>query len=144
MTFVEKEFYHIPPAPDAPVSEWESWMTREKRARAAHRAQYTRSLDVDPEGFESMFHTHDAPVKVNGVYRQSEAFVGFSGSSEDNTLDFDPACHQNQEREIYLAEMETHRHTQGKTSRGKKSRQNRLRRAAKKARRLELSKRNLH
>jgi hypothetical protein len=128
--FVEKEFYHEPPSPEAPAQEWETWMTREKRSRAAHKAQHTKSLEHDQEAYDSMFADEGLTVKVNGVYRQQGAFIGFAGSAEEGTLTMERGVAEDQERKLAVVNMEAHRHTRGSRSRNRNAR----RRANRKAR----------
>lgn len=111
--FVEKEFYHEPPTPDASPEVWEKWLAREKKSRAAHKAQHTKAQEVDPEAYESMFHSEGFAVKVNGVYKQQDSFVGFGGSKEDGTLTIEPGVKEDQEHRINLAQMEVLRHRKG-------------------------------
>jgi len=128
--FVEKEFYHEPPEANASPEVWEKWLTREKRSRAAHKAQYTKSLEVDPEAYEDMFHSQGFAVKVNGVYKQQDAFVGFGGSKEDGTLTIEPGVEQEVTKQAIMSRWEP-------TKRGTKSRSRHARRkASKKARML--------
>ena len=127
--FVEKDFYNTPPAPDASPKVWEAWMAKEKRSRAAAKAQHTKSQEHNPDGFQAFFHDSGYPVKRDGVYRQDSAFVGFSGSKDEGTLSVDVGVADTQERDIALANMEAKRHTSGNKSRSKNAR----RRANKKA-----------
>lgn len=120
--FVEKEFYHEPPKPNATPEEWEKWMAREKRSRAAHKAQHTKSQEVDPEAYESMFHSEGFAVKVNGVHRQQDRFVGFGGSKEDGTLTIEPGVKEDQEHRLALVNMEQHRNRRGSRSRSRHAR----------------------
>lgn len=131
--FVERDFYHTPPTPDASPEEWERWMTREKRSRAAHKAQHTKSLEHDPEGWETMFHTSGPPVKVNGVFRQSDAFVGFTGSKESGDLSIDVAVQDDQEHIMSLVNMEKFRNRRGGKTRSKNARRRRNRKARQQA-----------
>lgn len=127
--FQEKEFYHDPPASDASPEEWEQWMEREKKSRAAHKAQHTKSLEHNPEGFDDIFHSSGVPVKVNGVFRQQEAFVGFSGSKEEGTLEIEPGVAEDQERTMAIVHMEQYRNRRGHRSRNRNARRRKNRKA---------------
>jgi hypothetical protein len=132
MSFIEKDFYHEPPKPDAKPEEWETWLGREKKARAAHKAQYTKAQEIDTEAYESMFPQTGMPLKINGVYKQQGAFIGFAGNKETNTLSIEMVQRETQEHELTLRNMEQNRNQRGNKSRAKEAR----RRANRKARLL--------
>ena len=131
--FVEKDFYHEPPKPDATPIEWEEWLNKEKKSRAAHKANYTKQQETDSEAYESMFPQTGTPLKINGVYKQTDAFVGFAGNKENNTLSIELAQKDTQEHHLALTNMETNRSKRGSKSRSKSAR----RRANRKAKLLE-------
>jgi hypothetical protein len=130
MTFVEKEFYHEPPATQDKAA-WEEWMLREKRSRAAHKAAHTRTLAVDMESYETMFPSGGATVKIDGVWKQQDSFIGFSGSAEDGTTQMEAVMPEQQEKIMALARMEESRNTRGRKSRNRNARRRKNRKAKK-------------
>lgn len=121
LTFVEKEFYCRPPEKDADPKEWEEWLLKEKRKRAAHKAAFTRSLKHE-EMPEEMQQTTQR--KIGGVWRQVTP-VGFNGSAEDGDLTLEPTQDAQQNKLHVLKAWSQQGTKRGTRSKGRHARRRR-------------------
>lgn len=132
MTFVRKDFYSTPPAPDATPEEWSTWSAADDLKARAAKAAYTKSLEhtETPEWLSA----DSVSKSTGGVHRQSTAvgFIGAEGDIRAERIDDAPLADSCAEHRAAIMRMEVTRHKRGVASKAKSAR----RRANRKARRI--------